>query len=102
MTGYPAKFDTPNLPNAACTTSDPELFYADDCINPDKVLIEKAREICITCPERIKCLNWAMVKENYGMWGGLTANERKDFKRGRFHKLKHVAKIGLIDLTKRE
>lgn len=102
MTGYPAKFDTPNLPNAACTTSDPELFYADDCVDPDKVAIELARTVCMGCAERVKCLGWAMQNENYGMWGGLTANERKNFKRGKHHKLVQVAALGLIELPNRK
>lgn len=102
MTGYPAKFDTPNLPNANCTRTDPELFYAEDCVNPDKALVESARAVCIPCTERLKCLEWGLVKENYGMWGGLTSNERKDFKRGRFHKLTHVVHLGLIELPTRE
>ncbi len=37
-----------------------------------------ARPICTTCPCREECLNYALEnKITYGMWGGLTPEERK-------------------------
>ena len=38
----------------------------------------KAKHICHNCPVRFECLQWAVFKNQpYGIWGGLTAKERK-------------------------
>jgi WhiB family transcriptional regulator, redox-sensing transcriptional regulator len=38
-----------------------------------------ARSICQTCPCREACLNYALDNNiTYGMWGGLTPEERKE------------------------
>lgn len=39
---------------------------------------ERAKEICQSCPVQNDCLDHALtVNERYGIWGGLTENERK-------------------------
>jgi predicted RNA-binding Zn-ribbon protein involved in translation (DUF1610 family) len=39
--------------------------------------VEKLRDIlCWKCPVRVECLRDGMI-EDYGMWGGLTAEDRK-------------------------
>ena len=60
---------------AACHSSDPELFYSDAA----KVVAE-AKAICAGCPVRTQCLAYAMAIQEFdwGIWGGLTANERRD------------------------
>lgn len=38
---------------------------------------EKAKEICRRCPVRETCLGYALAaREPYGVWGGLTEDER--------------------------
>ena len=38
----------------------------------------RAKSICVVCPVRSQCLDYAMViKEPYGIWGGLTETERR-------------------------
>ena len=98
MTGHLPKIASPNLPNALCADNrvNPELFYADDCQQPDKAVVEQARAICIQCPVRVPCLQWALQNEDFGMWGGLTANERRDFKRRKLRRLKHLEELDLI------
>jgi hypothetical protein len=98
VTGYYPKFTIPNLPNASCNdkTIDPDIFYADDCQIPDKAVVEKAREICLPCVERVACLMWALQNETFGMWGGMTANERRYFKQRKMKKLEHLKDLGLI------
>ncbi|AXQ51408.1 WhiB family transcription factor [Mycobacterium phage Aggie] len=64
---------------AACTQTDPEVFY------PEKgESIEPARTICARCDVRAKCLEVALANdEGFGIWGGLTPNQRLALKRGR-------------------
>lgn len=74
------------MKRAGCQGADPSLFHPDDREgNPYK----KAREICVTCPVRQRCLDEAlaaMVSDKnddddiawgaHGMWGGTTPLER--------------------------
>lgn len=74
---------------ASCATVDPELFF------PDKggSLLD-AIAICAGCPVRLQCLDDALAYESqpgvdtYGVWGGLTAEQRKAL---RGHNRKPVA-----------
>ncbi len=39
----------------------------------------RAKAICRVCPVQGECLKYAMgIREPYGIWGGLTENERRD------------------------
>lgn len=39
----------------------------------------QAKRICATCPVASECLDHALVVgERYGIWGGLTPDERND------------------------
>ena len=56
-----------------CRGLDPEIFYP----TPDDEGLE-AKEICIVCPVRETCLDWALeTREKHGVWGGLTEKERR-------------------------
>jgi WhiB family transcriptional regulator, redox-sensing transcriptional regulator len=65
--------------NAACRGVGVDLFF-----NPDSERGKSKRDrdanakaVCATCPVIAQCLSWAMsVDEPYGVWGGLTTNER--------------------------
>lgn len=40
---------------------------------------EAAKEVCAQCPVRTECLRHALrVREPYGVWGGLTEEERRE------------------------
>ena len=62
------------MDDAACTTSDPELFF------PEKegwASAEMAKSICETCPVAAECLGYALDNNvDEGIWGGLTARNR--------------------------
>ena len=49
----------------------------------DRVAREvRAKAVCATCPVRAQCLDHAVsVGERYGVWGGLTADERLTWRR---------------------
>ena len=60
------------LDSAACAGEDTRLWFAKD---PGR-----AQEICGGCPVRPECLYDALQRETYfryGVWGGLTAAERR-------------------------
>lgn len=55
-----------------CAQTDPELFY------PEKGESNKeAKRICMGCPVRRQCLEYALaVREPFGVWGGTSERER--------------------------
>lgn len=64
--------------DAACQSADPDAFFLGKGKSADP-----ARAICDTCPVQSECLDWAMKVEadwanthRYGIWGGLSPNER--------------------------
>lgn len=43
---------------------------------------QRAKAVCAACPVRSQCLEHAIVSgERYGVWGGLTFDERVTFRR---------------------
>lgn len=58
---------------ALCREVDPELWYPEVGEMP-----HAAKQICSNCPVQASCLADALARrEPHGVWGGLTANERK-------------------------
>lgn len=62
--------------HAACIGKS-DLFFSDNM----STVVRKAKEVCSTCVVRLKCLDHAMKHHEYGVWGGMTANERRVAKR---------------------
>jgi WhiB family redox-sensing transcriptional regulator len=70
----------PRLPGAACRSADPELFFT-----PESELVAdwqrreaEARAICGGCPDRVRCLDYALeTRQAHGIWGGATESERR-------------------------
>lgn len=96
MTGPLPKLQIPNFDNALCVNSPSEWFYEEDTTKPQPEVIELARSVCVSCSERIRCFDWAMQNEKYGMWGGFTANERAALKGKKDHDLTTVEELGWI------
>lgn len=45
--------------------------------------VRLAKSICYLCPVQVSCLTEALDRDdNWGVWGGLTASERKRLKKG--------------------
>lgn len=65
---------------AACRGKDPDLFFPD----VGQTWSAEARAICASCEVRVECLEHALAKpEQRGMWGGYSAEERRDLIRRR-------------------
>ena len=54
------------------------LFFSDNIVE-----INQAREICSSCPLKASCLEYATFAEEFGVWGGTTAGERKKLRQGK-------------------
>lgn len=69
---------------AACRDHDPELFFPVSEIGPGAEQVEQAKAVCATCPVRAECLEYALDNAlDYGIFGGLTESERREFARRR-------------------
>ena len=61
---------------AACVGKQ-EYFFSDY----KATAVREAKRICSDCEVRAQCLDHAMTHQEYGVWGGMTANERRVLKR---------------------
>jgi len=67
---------------AACLDEDPELFFPVGNTGPALRQIEKAKVVCGRCEVIETCLSWALESgKDDGVWGGLSADERRALKR---------------------
>jgi WhiB family transcriptional regulator, redox-sensing transcriptional regulator len=65
--------------DGACRGANPDLWFIK---SPE--FVDAARQICERCPVRRDCLEHALnTPEEYGMWGGVTEQERRAIKRKR-------------------
>jgi WhiB family redox-sensing transcriptional regulator len=67
---------------AVCLDEDPELFFPIGNSDPALRQIERAKAVCHRCEVIETCLSWAMEsRQDDGVWGGLSADERRALKR---------------------
>jgi WhiB family redox-sensing transcriptional regulator len=72
------------LHRARCKDEDPELFFPLGTTGPAAAQIAAAKSICMNCPVRMECLEWAMASgQDCGVWGGMSEEERRALKRAR-------------------
>ncbi len=68
--------------DALCRDSNPELFFPIGSTGRAVGQIEKAQEVCLVCPAREACLEYALeTNQDSGVWGGSTAEYRRDLRR---------------------
>jgi WhiB family transcriptional regulator, redox-sensing transcriptional regulator len=63
------------MKRAFCKGADPEIFFEDGHE-------ETAKAYCLRCPIRDLCLEWALNRNEFGIWGAMTESERRAVKRG--------------------
>ena len=62
---------------AACSTSDPDLFFPIASAGPALKQVTRAKAVCARCQIRQGCLDYALdVGPVHGIWGGMTEQER--------------------------
>jgi WhiB family redox-sensing transcriptional regulator len=61
---------------AACRGRADDVFFPDSALPDYAARVAEAKATCATCPVRQACLEIGM-RERYGIWGGLTARQRR-------------------------
>lgn len=75
-------YDVPNFKNPPCAQIDPELFfYPETNSGVDIHNFKYAKQICSTCPYREPCAEYGLHNRVYGVWGGLSENERDQIRK---------------------
>jgi WhiB family transcriptional regulator, redox-sensing transcriptional regulator len=70
--------------DAACMHADPDLFFPVGTTGPALRQIDEAKRVCLACPVRTPCLEWALGQGILsGIWAGTTEEER--------HAIRHAA-----------
>ena len=67
--------------HGSCRVGDSTVFFPPTHFEhkPEREAREaKAKAICMRCPVRLECLDWALTtREPFGVWGGYSESERK-------------------------
>lgn len=67
------------MESALCRQVDPEIFFPEERAYR---YIAATKGVCQACPVTERCLQLALDNdESEGIWGGLTAHERRKLKR---------------------
>lgn len=69
--------DWPWEADGLCREVDPELFFPQEGSNP-----RVAKTICARCSVESECLDFAMLWDVVGVWGGTTEKERRALRGG--------------------
>jgi hypothetical protein len=59
-----------------CAQVDGDLWFPEKQKGNPRGL-RLAKELCSICIHRLECAEWGITYERHGIWGGLTAAERK-------------------------
>jgi WhiB family transcriptional regulator, redox-sensing transcriptional regulator len=63
---------------ASCRDAEPELFFPISATAASRAQVQRAKQICASCPVRLECLSYALDnRQEQGIWGGLTEEERR-------------------------
>lgn len=75
---------------AACRDKDPELFFPVGNTGLSYQQIEEAKLVCRSCKVSDSCLRCALeTNQDYGVWGGLSEEERRSLKRRAMRARRH-------------
>ena len=65
--------DTAWMARSACRQIHPSVFFPSDGMG-----VEVAKQICVDCPVRTPCLEYALAFHiDHGVWGGASERERR-------------------------
>lgn len=75
----------PWMDDAACKDEPQETFFPPSegtpKDQPNHPMWARGKAICQACPVRAECLAYALLNEDYGLWGGRTSRERRQIRR---------------------
>jgi WhiB family redox-sensing transcriptional regulator len=67
---------------AACRDTDPDLFFPIGTTGPALEQIAAAKAVCVTCPAKDPCLEFALAtNQESGIWGGTSEEERRKLRK---------------------
>lgn len=58
-------------------------FFFPEVANGNTSNNMRAVNACKICPHIAECAEWGIQKERFGIWGGLTAQRRREIRRAR-------------------
>lgn len=65
--------DTDWMAKGNCAEKPPSLFFPSDGVG-----VEVAKRVCVDCPVRSQCLEYALDNRiDHGVWGGTSERERR-------------------------
>ena len=80
MIRYVLRYNKKLFEQGACQGIDTSIFYPDkDVFTHDEERM--FQRMCTDCPIMMACLEWALVHERYGVWGGTTPAQRSRIRR---------------------
>lgn len=80
---------------SACHDIEPELFFPIGTSIAAMRQIRWAKAVCAACPVDEECLAWALdTGQEFGVWGGLSEDERRSLKRRTSRARTHLTSTG--------
>lgn len=77
----------------ACRDEDPDLFFPISSVGPSARQVTMAKAVCGRCRVQRQCLSFAMdSRQDHGVWGGTTEEERKLMRRARSRARRQLAR----------
>jgi WhiB family transcriptional regulator, redox-sensing transcriptional regulator len=68
-----SEFETEWMARGLCRDHPPELFFPSDGVG-----VEVAKRICVECPVRQQCLEYALEHRiDHGVWGAASERQRR-------------------------
>lgn len=65
--------DTEWMAQGSCADKSPSLFFPSDGVG-----VEVAKRVCVDCPVKSMCLEYALDNRiDHGVWGGTSERERR-------------------------
>lgn len=72
-----------------CVTSGADFFdYKETTGRKTKENVLWLKQFCDSCPMQLECATYAIKHEEYGFWGGMTEEQRKEFRKA--HKIQLI------------
>ena len=68
--------------DASCRDTSPELFFPIGTTGQAIDQIEAAKAVCMGCPSRVPCLEFALgTNQDSGVWGATSEEDRRHLRR---------------------
>lgn len=81
-----------------CAETDPEAFYPQDFEGSKTASYyneQGAKSVCRECPYVARCLTYALINHEIGIWGGTTEGQRKTIRRAMAENGHKISQINL-------